>query len=114
MMHDDWHTTTYLTYHDGQQAVTGHWRCHWDRRLCSRPPGSALADFTRAQHDGNMGGFPFFFVHFISASFLFTLASNFYRKQRAIWAKGFGFSKPRLSLKCLFPKISTCEASDWI
>ena len=33
------------------------------------------------------GGFPFS-VHFISASFLFTLASNFYRKQRAIWAKG--------------------------
>ena len=32
----------------GQQAVTGHWRCHWDRGLCSRPPGSAFADFLAA------------------------------------------------------------------
>ena len=58
-------------------AAGGHRGCLWDRRLCSRPPGSA--PLTLHAHSIMM---LLFCVHFTIA-FFFTLASNFYRKQRA-------------------------------
>ena len=96
MMHDDWHTTTYLTYHDGQQAVTGHWRCHWDRRLCSRPPGSASLTSLAHSMMVTMGGFP---------CPLHLCILNL--------GERVGFTMPGLSLKC-FSQKSRCKASDWI
>ena len=66
MMRDGWHSH-YLPYlSSGQQAVTGHWRCHWDRGLCSRPPGSASLTSLAHSMMVKWGAPPF--VHFITAS----------------------------------------------
>ena len=81
MMHDGWHSH-YLPYlSSGQQAVTGSLAVSLGSRALQSPSRQRFADFTCVLLDGKMGGFPFCPLH--HCIFLFTLASNFFRLQRA-------------------------------